>query len=44
MIAASAAFLAATDGEPVTMRHLLHATRREMQKMGRLISEADLAL
>ena len=43
-IIVGAAFLAATDGEPVTMRHLLHATRREMQKMGRLISEADLAL
>lgn len=44
----SAAYLAAADGEPavpdhtVTMAHLLHATRREMQKMGRLVREEDL--
>jgi ATP-dependent 26S proteasome regulatory subunit len=39
----NAAFLAAAEGEPVAMRHLLHATRRELQKMGRLVSEADMA-
>jgi ATP-dependent 26S proteasome regulatory subunit len=26
----------------VTMKHLLHCTRRELQKMGRLVNEADL--
>lgn len=35
----AAAFLAAETGEPVNMSHLLHATRREYQKMGRLIDE-----
>ena len=40
----SAAFLAATDGGQVTMDHLLHGTRRELQKMGRLIVERDLTL
>jgi SpoVK/Ycf46/Vps4 family AAA+-type ATPase len=38
-----AAFLAAADGGSVTMSHLLHGTRREMQKMGRLMNEPDLA-
>jgi SpoVK/Ycf46/Vps4 family AAA+-type ATPase len=41
-IIVASAFLAAADDSPVTMEHLLHATRREMQKMGRLIKEADL--
>jgi AAA+ superfamily predicted ATPase len=35
----AAAFLAAEAGETVAMAHLLHATRREYQKMGRLIDE-----
>jgi SpoVK/Ycf46/Vps4 family AAA+-type ATPase len=35
----AAAFLAANDGQSVHMAHLLHATRREYQKMGRLIDE-----
>ncbi|MCB8967253.1 MAG: ATP-binding protein [Ardenticatenaceae bacterium] len=35
----AAAFLAATDGEALGMTHLLHATRREFQKMGRLIDK-----
>jgi SpoVK/Ycf46/Vps4 family AAA+-type ATPase len=38
----SAAYLAAADGDIVTMAHLLHATRRELQKMGRLVREEDL--
>lgn len=38
-IIVSAAYLAATDGGKVTMEHLLHGARREMQKMGRLITE-----
>jgi AAA+ superfamily predicted ATPase len=36
----AAAFLAAEAGEVVALAHLLHATRREYQKMGRLIDEA----
>ncbi len=40
-IIVSAAYLAANDGECVTMDHLLHSTRRELQKMGRLVSEAE---
>ncbi|GAB4441945.1 MAG: ATP-binding protein [Anaerolineae bacterium] len=43
-VIANAAFLAAADGGQVTMEHLLHSTRREMQKMGRLVPEADLQL
>ncbi|MBA3532236.1 MAG: ATP-binding protein [Ardenticatenales bacterium] len=41
-IIVSAAYLAATNGGIVTMEHLLHGTRRELQKMGRLISDIDL--
>lgn len=36
----AAAFLAAADGSIVQMRHLLHAVRREYQKLGRLIDES----
>ncbi len=42
-IIVTAAFLAAADGGCVTMHHLLHGVRREMQKMGRLVNEKDLA-
>ena len=42
-IIVGAAFLAAADGGSVTMDHLLHGTRREMQKMGRLVNEPDMA-
>ncbi|MBP8001127.1 MAG: ATP-binding protein [Chloroflexi bacterium] len=38
-IIVSAAYLAATNGQKVTMEHLLHGTRRELQKMGRLVDE-----
>jgi hypothetical protein len=38
----SATYLAAADGQRVTMAHLLHGTRRELQKMGRLVDEADM--
>jgi len=38
-IIVNAAYLAADDGKKVTMNHLLHGTRRELQKMGRLIPE-----
>jgi len=38
-VALAAAFLAAERNEPVAMRHLMLATKRELQKMGRLVSE-----
>lgn len=41
-IITSAAYLAAGDGGQVTMAHLMHGTRRELQKMGRLVNEADM--
>ena len=37
----AAAFLAADDGDVITMQHLLHGTRREFQKMGRLVMEGS---
>jgi hypothetical protein len=43
-IIVSAAYLAAADGRAVTMAHLMHGTRRELQKMGRLVREADMAI
>jgi ATP-dependent 26S proteasome regulatory subunit len=41
-IALAAAFLAAQDGDIVTMTHLLQATRREYQKLGKPLSDAEL--
>lgn len=38
----SAAHLAAADGGQVTMEHMLHGLRRELQKMGRLVNEKEL--
>ena len=43
-ILVSAAFLAASNGERVTMQHLMHGARREFQKMGRLVHESDYDL
>jgi AAA+ superfamily predicted ATPase len=43
-IIVNAAYLAAADGEMVRMEHLLHGTRRELQKMGKLIGENELNL
>ncbi|MEJ2212040.1 MAG: ATP-binding protein [Anaerolineae bacterium] len=43
-ILVSAAYLAASDGGRVGMKHLLHGTRRELQKMGRLVNERDLVV
>ena len=43
-ILVSAAYLAANNGQMVTMEHLMHGTRRELQKMGRLVDEQDLEL
>ncbi len=42
-IIVGAAYLAAADGGQVSMSHLFHSTRRELQKMGRLVNEEDLA-
>jgi SpoVK/Ycf46/Vps4 family AAA+-type ATPase len=40
-IALAAAFLAADDGQVVNMNHLIHATRREYQKLGKLVTEGE---
>jgi ATP-dependent 26S proteasome regulatory subunit len=40
-VALAAAFLAADDGREITMNHLLHATQREYQKMGKVVAEAE---
>ena len=40
-IVLGAAYLAASDGGRVTMAHLEHSTRRELQKMGRMVDEED---
>ena len=37
----SAAFLAAEDGRVIGMEHLIRATRREYQKMGKLLVESE---
>jgi AAA+ superfamily predicted ATPase len=41
-ITLAAAFLAAAEGRPVGMAHVLRATRREMEKMGQKAREDDL--
>ena len=40
-IAVAAAFLAADDGQEVTVDHLLRATKREYQKMGKVVAEHE---
>jgi AAA+ superfamily predicted ATPase len=40
-IVLAAAFLAADDGQKVDMPHLIHATRREYQKMGKVVTEGE---
>jgi len=40
-IALAAAFLAADKSGNVDMTHLLHATKREYQKMGKVIAEGE---
>jgi SpoVK/Ycf46/Vps4 family AAA+-type ATPase len=37
----SAAFLAAADGQVIEMEHLIHATKREFQKLGKLVVDGD---
>ncbi|BFU95598.1 MAG: ATPase AAA [Nitrospira sp.] len=43
-IALAATFLAAEEQTPVRMKHLLAATRREYQKIGKLVMEGDFEL
>jgi SpoVK/Ycf46/Vps4 family AAA+-type ATPase len=43
-VALAAAFAAAEDGEPVSMGHLLHATRREYQKFGKQLQPGEMEL
>jgi SpoVK/Ycf46/Vps4 family AAA+-type ATPase len=40
-IALTAGFFAAAEGQSIGMRHLVRATRREYQKLGKLVAEAD---
>lgn len=42
-IALAAAFLARAAESPVTMTHLLNATRREYQKIGKVLAHIDIA-
>jgi SpoVK/Ycf46/Vps4 family AAA+-type ATPase len=39
--ALTAAFLAASEGEPISRRHMLHAIRREYEKVGKLVTELE---
>jgi hypothetical protein len=40
-IAVNAAFLAASNGGRVGMKHVIHATRRELQKMGKSCTKTE---
>ena len=40
-IVLAGAFIAAGDGVPMGMTHLIRATRREYQKLGRMVTEAE---
>lgn len=42
-IIVSAAYLAADNGQVVSIEHLLHGAKRELQKMGRLVDEGKWA-
>jgi AAA+ superfamily predicted ATPase len=43
-IALAAAVLAAAEGGVVRLAHVLHATRREFQKLGKVLTENEIAL
>ena len=43
-IIVSAAYVAAADGGVVHMKHLLHGAKREIQKMGKLVQDADFVV
>lgn len=40
-IVLAAGFLAARDGDVMSMKHFIQGTRREFQKLGRMVTEAD---
>ena len=40
--ALASAYLAASEGRPIGMRHIKHALRREMLKSGRVVDQADI--
>ena len=40
-IVLAGAFIAASEGAPMGMAHLIRATRREYQKLGRMVTEAE---
>ena len=42
-VVVNAAFLAAQNGHVIRMEHLIHATRREYEKIGRLCTDQDFA-
>ncbi|MEO1084639.1 MAG: ATP-binding protein, partial [Acidobacteriota bacterium] len=41
-IVLAAAFLAADEDEPIQMRHIIHAARRELAKVGQPLPDFDL--
>jgi len=43
-IIVSAAYVAAANGGVMTMPHLMHGAKREIQKMGKLVQESDFIL
>ena len=43
-IAIAAAFLAASEGSVVSMRHLVLATCRELQKLGKSVSKSEFGV
>jgi hypothetical protein len=40
-IVLAAAFLAANEGDALGMRHMIRATRREFQKLGRMVTASE---
>ena len=40
-IALAAAMLAASEGQPIAMRHMAHGARREYQKIGKSFTDSD---
>lgn len=43
-ILVASAYLAANENQPIGMSHLMHAAKRELQKMGRLVGDEDFEL
>jgi hypothetical protein len=43
-IALLAAYLAAEDGDAITMKHIIRAIRREYQKIGKLVTRAEFGM